>query len=346
MKTLVIQTSFPGDAILTLPMIQEMKKRNKNSLIDVLCIPSTKEIFDASPAVNSTVVMDKKGKHRNILSFVQFVKRIKANRYDKVYSPHRSFRSATIVWLLGVADSVGFSNSSLPFIFKEIINYDPSVHEVVRNLSLIGFKTNNDNWKIKPEMSVSEGSVNKVREFIRQNELSDFISIAPGSVWETKKYPSDYYEKVIKYFVSDGYRAVLIGGLEDRKLCDNMALEKGIVNACGLFSFAETVELLRNSKLLICNDSAPTHLGVCAEIPVLTIYCSTVVDFGFYPYNQKSNYLSYSELDCKPCGIHGLNVCPIGTFDCGKLLRPDLVIKTAKSQIARNEGSELPKVQY
>ena len=340
MKTLVIQTAFPGDAILTLPMIQELKKRDESTLLDVLCIPSTKEIFDSSPAVNSTIVIDKRGDQKNIISFIKSIKKIRVSGYNKVYSPHRSFRTAIIVWLLGAGDSVGFSNSSLPFVFKEVINYDPFLHEVERNLSLIGSETGNDGWKILPEITVNESSKEKVKKFLSQNELSDFISIAPGSVWETKKYPLDYYRQVIEYFIAEGYKILLVGGLEDKNICASMLWGENVVNASGLFSFAETVELLRTSQLLICNDSAPTHLGVSADIPVLTLYCSTVADFGFYPYNSKSTYLSYGELDCKPCGIHGLNECPIGTFECGRLLKPEVVIKTAKSLIEKNGSSE------
>ena len=104
----------------------------------------------------------------------------------------------------------------------------------------------------------------------------------------------------------------------------------------GEFSFIETIELLKSSSLLICNDSAPTHLGVCADIPVLTIYCSTVPQFGFYPYNMKSDYISYDNLSCKPCGIHGYSSCPLGTFDCAKLLVPDLVIEKAEKILSND----------
>jgi heptosyltransferase-2 len=93
--------------------------------------------------------------------------------------------------------------------------------------------------------------------------------------------------------------------------------------------------LLRRSKLLITNDSAPTHLGICADIPVLTLYCSTVADFGFYPFSPESDFLSYDELDCKPCGIHGHEKCPVDTFDCAKLLQPESVIEKAKLLIEK-----------
>ncbi|MBT8382602.1 MAG: glycosyltransferase family 9 protein [Ignavibacteria bacterium] len=335
MKILIIQTAFAGDAILTLPMIQVLKKKHTNSLIDVLCIPATSEIFDASPAVNSSIVVDKKGAQKKFFSFIKFIKKLKTANYNKIYSPHRSFRSAFIVWLLHVKDSVGFSNSSIPFIFNEVVEYDSSAHEVLRNLNLIDVGLKDDNWKIQPEIIVSDFSKEKVKNFLSENKLTRFISVAVGSVWETKKYPLEYYKSIVKHFIDDDYKIVLIGGAEDKRLCDELE-DENTINTAGMFSFVETTELLKRTKLLICNDSAPTHLGMCADIPVLTIYCSTAPAFGFYPYNSRSNHLSYNELTCKPCGIHGHNECPIGTFDCGKLLKPEIVIEKAKSLLEKN----------
>lgn len=82
--------------------------------------------------------------------------------------------------------------------------------------------------------------------------------------------------------------------------------------------------------MLISNNSAPVYLGMCADIPVLTIYCYTVKNFGFYPYNDKSSCISYDDRYCKPCGIHGHDQCPVKTFDCGDKLLPETVISKLK----------------
>jgi heptosyltransferase-2 len=100
-----------------------------------------------------------------------------------------------------------------------------------------------------------------------------------------------------------------------------------------MFSLIEVVELLKKAKILISNDSAPTHLGMCADIPVLTIYCSTLPEFGFYPYNKKSQYLSYNNLACKPCGIHGYDECPLKNFACGNNLKSSFVISKIEEMV-------------
>ncbi len=335
-KILVIQTAFPGDAILTLPLIQELKKKNPDYSIDVLCSPSTSEIFSASPYVNQIITLDKKGKQKSVISFFKFVKELKSNNYDVVYSPHRSFRSALITLNLSAKNSFGFDNSSLKYAFKNLVKFEHSQHEVRRNLEFIAGNYEDDKWKIIPEITVSRESETTVKNFLNDNQIKKFIAIAPGSVWETKKYPVEYYKKVVANFIGSDYQVVIIGGSGDKNLCDEFKkdYEKKVFIAAGEFSFIETIELLKKSSLLICNDSAPTHLGVCADVPVLTIFCSTSPKFGFYPYNSKSDFISYDELYCKPCGIHGYESCPLGTFDCAKLLLPEIVIQKAEKLLA------------
>jgi heptosyltransferase-2 len=330
-KILVIQTAFPGDAILTLPFIQELKKIKANYLIDVLCIPSTEEIFKYSPFVNEVIILDKKGKYKSVLALIKFIKELKSKEYSIIYSLHRSFRTSLIVLGLSVKETYGFDNSSLKFVYKNSIQYKPSEHEVKRNLNFLGDSFNADNWRIIPELAIPSESKLKVSGNLTENNIAKFICIAPGSVWKTKRYPVEYFNKVVEFFLSEKYQVVLIGGIEDTELCSIIQKQhsNNVHNTAGKFSFIETIELLKNCSLLICNDSAPTHLGMCADIRVLTIYCSTIPGFGFYPYNNKSNYISFDELNCKPCGIHGFHSCPIGTFDCAKLLDPQRIIEKA-----------------
>jgi heptosyltransferase-2 len=335
-KILVIQTAFPGDAILTLPFIQELKKKHPEYSVDVICIPATEEIFSASSYVNSVIVLDKKKKHKYFLNFIRFIRELKSNKYEMLYSPHRSFRSALIALGLQVKESYGFDNSSLPFVFKNVVKYDHSAHEVKRNLQLLGEEYDEDKWKILPEVVIPEESKKKVYKFLRDNNIEKFISIAPGSVWETKKYPAEYFKIIVQHFSTLKFKVVFVGGISDLELCQDIKNEddRNILISAGDFSFIESIELLKKSSLLICNDSAPTHLGICADIPVLTIYCSTIPAFGFYPYNSKSDYISFDNLICKPCGIHGFSTCPLDHFNCARLLLPDVIIRKAQKLLA------------
>jgi heptosyltransferase-2 len=337
-KILVIQTAFIGDAILTLPMIQKLKSILPESQIDILAIPSTAEIFSASPYVNCTVIIDKNGKHKSIFSLLNFIKKLKKNNYNRIYSPHRSFRSSFIVLMLGVKETYGFTNSSFNYAYKYLKEYFPLHHEVQRNLDLIGYEYKDD-WKILPEVRVSESAEKKIDGFISENKLNGNIAaVAPGSIWCTKRYPEIYFKYIIKYFRENSFTVVLIGSDKDKSLCDGIAgcFNEGVVSAAGRFSIIESIGLLKKTKILISNDSAPTHFGMCANIPVLTIFCSTVPEFGFSPYNYRSSFVSLNDLICKPCGIHGRQKCPVNTFVCGFNLKPHMVISKIAEMLNDN----------
>lgn len=338
-KILVIQTAFIGDAILTLPLIQEIKNIFPDSKIDVLAIPKTYEIFSHSSSVDYIYIYDKHKTEKSLFNFFSLVTKIRSNKYDFIFSPHRSFRTSLIVLFSKAKKTFGFSNSGLPFAFNNIIKYDKNSHEVKRNLDLIKDFRKNNIWKIFPEIFVSIETKFMINKFLDENKINDkLIAVAPGSVWNTKIYPSEYYVEIIKYLIANNFFILLIGGKEDNIVCEkiNINLTNNVLNLCGKFSIIETIELLKHCRLLISNDSAPTHFGMCANIPVLTLYCSTIPDFGFYPYNDKSDYLSYDELDCKPCGIHGHNQCPRGHFKCANLLLPKIVIQKINDMLSLN----------
>ncbi len=335
-KILVIQTAFIGDAILTLPMIQKLKEKYPQSEIDVLAIPVTGEIFSASPFVNDVILIDKRGKHKSFFSLIKFINQIKKNNYSIIYSPHKSFRSSFIVMKLGVKETYGFTNSSFKHVYRYLIDYKSTNHEVQRNLDLINFNYTGSNWHITPIVNITASQQEKINAFISSNKLNKKIAaVAPGSVWNTKKYPSVYFEEIIKYFLDNNFDVLLIGSEKEKLLCEDIKhkFTNGIFNTAGMFSITETIELLKRTEILVSNDSAPTHFGMCADIAVITIYCSTVPEFGFFPFNKKSSYVSLHDLSCKPCGLHGYNECPVKNFACGKNLKPEIVISKIREII-------------
>lgn len=328
-KILVIQTAFIGDAVLTLPMVQKLKEMYPSCLIDVVCTPTSAGLLSSSPYVNEVISYNKRGKEGSVFNIFRFARRLKANKYIKIYSPHRSARTALLVMLIGVKDTYSFTNSALKHIYRYLTEYRSDFHEVQRNLELAGFDTRKNDWRILPEVKINQSISEKINSYYCDNFGSRTVAaVAPGSVWETKKFPKEYFIEIIKYLRDElDMGVVLIGGEADAEYCSEIArgCGAGVVSSAGKFNIIESIELIRRSALLISNDSAPAHFAMCAGTPALTIYCSTVPEFGFYPYSKQSGYVSYDRLECKPCGIHGHKECPTGTFDCAHKLDHSII---------------------
>lgn len=324
---LVIQTAFLGDAVLTLPMIEIIKTKFPSSSISVLAIPDTAELFRHSPFVDEVIEYDKKGKDKSLFSFKEFIGLIRLKNFDTIYTPHRSARSVLIAKFSGAKNTFGFDKATLSFLLKNKVKYDDRIHEVARNLSLCGYDLKKNDWKIRPRITIPAEANLRINKLVETFPYSKIAVIAPGSVWKTKVYPKDYFFEITRFLINKGIKIFMIGGKKDSYLCQEFEdrFEGYVKSYAGELSIIESVALIKKSNLLICNDSAPTHLGMIAGTATLTLYCSTVKEFGFYPYLENSAYLSYDKLKCKPCGIHGLDNCPIKTFDCGRKLTPEIV---------------------
>jgi len=331
-KILVIQTSFLGDSILSLPFLQLLKKENPDAAIHVVSTPQSAEIFEASPVVDKVIPLDKKKTHKSITATIRFAKELAGEKYTKLYSLHRSFRTSVIVYFSKVKESYGYDTASASFVYKHKVRYRKSYHEVRRLMEFLQNEVAENGWRITPEINSRQKLAPEKDTYIRSLFTDKkIIAIAPGSVWETKMYPAEHYEEIIRYFSDRDYSIILLGGKDERELCDHLAKETDALNLCGVFSLLDVHCILQECVLLICNDSALAHLGVSANIPVEMIYCSTIPEFGFYPYHDKGDYSGYRELQCKPCGIHGRHACPEKHFNCGYLLHPEIVVKKAET---------------
>jgi len=328
-KIVVVQTAFIGDAVLTLPMLEVLAKNNLNVTIDVVTIPKTSEIFQASQFVNEVIVYDKRNTHKGFKALFSFARMLSDKGYSYIVAPHRSLRTSLLVLFTGIKESVGFNNSSFSIVYKHLVDYPYTLHEVARNISLVSSSTAEKYSSYLPKMQFYDESKKKIDIFISTiAKDKNIIAIAPGSVWETKRYPAAHFISITRALINKNYLILLIGSEVEFKL--NEEIQKAVGNNCiniaGSHSIPETIYLLTKCNLLITNDSAPTHFGMAADIPVLTIYCSTVEDFGFSPYNGKSGTVSLNDLPCKPCGVHGYEVCPLSHFNCGQKLLPEVVL--------------------
>jgi heptosyltransferase-2 len=75
----------------------------------------------------------------------------------------------------------------------------------------------------------------------------------------------------------------------------------------------------------VTNDSGPMHIAVARKVPTVALFCATTPDLGFYPYSDNAIVVQ-KDLNCRPCTSHGGRRCPLGTEDCIRQIRPELVL--------------------
>jgi heptosyltransferase-2 len=332
-KILVVQTSFLGDTVLTLPLLVEIKRRFPDAKLSLLCTPLGQELLSHHPAIDEIIVDDKKKRDRGWIGLWQKAKLLRSKGFTMALCPHKSFRSGLLLFLARIPFRVGFVQSRSSFLFHVRVNRDAKRHDVERTLSILeGLGIQTEACERGLDLPVRAGTREKVIREFRSLGLDSsrlLVGVHPGSVWATKRWSAVGFARLIG-MLKQRYpcEILLFGGPDDapviaevQKLCGGCG-----VNLVDRIALQDLPAALSLCSVLITNDSGPMHVAVAEGVPVVAIFCATTPALGFYPYSSKAIVLE-KDLPCRPCSSHGGRRCPLGTEDCIRLISSEQVYR-------------------
>lgn len=325
-KILIIQTASLGDVILSTPLIEKLHHFYPNAHIDFLLKYGYEGILRKHPKLRHVIVWDKTEKKYKHLK--ELIKIIRGNNYDLVVNIQRFLSSGLITVLSGAKMKVGFSKNPLSLFFTKrfvhrISTSAISPHEIKRNLQLIEHLTDSSSFPVKLYPSKHDMAL------VSQYKTKKYITVSPGSLWFTKQFPEDSWVDFMSSIEED-IVVYLLGSPKERPLCDRI-IEKSnhllSLNMAGKLTFLESAALIRDAVMNYVNDSAPMHMASAMNASVAAIYCSTVPEYGFGPLSDNAHIIQTEEqLDCKPCGLHGLKKCPKKHFNCALTIKNEQLL--------------------
>ena len=325
--SLVIQTSFLGDVILTTPLIRELAKRGP---VDVLVTPQGAAVLANNPDIRTVIRYDKRGTYGSALNLWQTVRELRGRRpYEAAYLAQGSFRSGLLAIMTGAKRRIGFVSSTGRALYTDQIPYRPDRHHAERlwSLAMSDCADPPTRDQIRPRLYPSDEERLTVDRMLRRaGSLEEpFVALAPGSAWGTKRWP--YYVELAKR-TSDHARIAIIGSKSDAPIAEEIeaALPAGcVINAVGDLSLLASAELIGRAQAIVTNDSAPQHLASAMGTPTLSIFGPTVPAFGFGPLAERHTVAGLDGLSCRPCHRHGPQRCPLGHWRCMRELGPEYV---------------------
>ena len=337
MKILLVQTSFLGDVILSTPLIENLKILYPEAELWVMATPEGCEILKFDPEISGLLPFDKHGKERGIKSIFSVAKKIKKHNFAAVYSLHRSFRTALVLYLSGIRKRIAFKNAKLCFLYTQRVRRAQGEHEVLRNLSLLGEEPGYS--ELSSELRLVAPPREQLAEPFRRvvSNLRDYYVLVPGSAWATKRWHWQYYRKTADILLSEGKNVVLAGSREEVELADRICANNSIINLVGKTSLGELLFLIKNATIVLCNDSMALHIASSFKVQTVAVFCSTVTEFGFGPWKSPAVVLGKDGLPCRPCGRHGHDSCPNKTEACMKGVSVQEVIRAVSFLRSKKE---------
>lgn len=325
MATLVVQTSFLGDVVLTTPLIAELAKRSQ---VDVLTTLPGAQVLANNPAIRNTLVYEKRDGDKGVSGFIRMAKRLRNPRtvsglpnggYDAAYMAQGSLRSAMLALAIGVKERIGFDTSAGRALYTQRVRYNAELHHAERLwwLSMSDCADPPLPKQVQPRLYPGEDECRAVDRLLSDHGLTDpFVALAPGSAWGTKRWP---FFPELATLLHDRFAVVVVGGNGDTTTGDTIVSQlppgRGL-NAAGKLSFLGSAEMIARAAALVANDSAAQHLASAMGTTTITVYGPTVPAFGFGPLAPGSRTAGVTGLACRPCHKHGPARCPLGHWRC------------------------------
>ena len=312
-KILIIRLSSLGDVLLTTPVLRAIKKQWPDITVDFLVGKNYLSAIETNPLINEVFEFDKE---KNPTAFVNLLNK---KKYDLIIDLQNNLRSRNLTSKLPFK-KVRFKKPTLKKLllvhfkwnrFKELKTIPQMYAE-----SIPGLEFNSET----PEINLPEKIVSSIKP------ANNFIGFAPGSKHFTKMWPVEYYIDLGKKLNEAGFTILLFGGAADKEICEE--IHNSLSDSIDLSTNNDLLQIardMRECRLIICNDSGLMHLAQAVDVPLFAFFGSTVKEFGFFPYTEKSKVIENEGLYCRPCSHIGKAKCPKKHFRCMLELTPDNV---------------------
>jgi heptosyltransferase-2 len=142
-RILVVQLDHLGDAVLSTPLLAELRAAYPSAAIDVLASPSNHEVFEGDPNVDRVWVAERTWFERKpdrwaLLTAVWSLGRmLRGMDYDLGIDVRGDVLSVLVLALAGVRRRVGWSMGGGAFLLTDVAEWMPGRHEVRSRLALL-----------------------------------------------------------------------------------------------------------------------------------------------------------------------------------------------------------------
>ena len=340
----VWQTSFLGDAVLTLPLIQTLAKAFPDAAIDFYVRRGLAGLFAPHPAVRTVAEFDKRGMDKGPVGIIRAAALLRRARYDLLLSPHTSLRTGLVMALSSIPLRIGYDGSRTSRLafhqrvdrrFKELEEIE-RVLQLLLPLSLSASET----W---PSIALAPDARDRALAF-RKGVAGPVLGVHPGSTWPTKRWPVERFGRVVGKALDHGITVVLLGGPGEQALAASVIAASGLANHPNLIDLSGRLSLpdlaahLAQLDCYLTNDSGPMHLAWAQHVPLVALFGPTTRSLGFFPRGPGAEVME-RDLPCRPCGLHGARTCPEGHHRCMLDIAVDPVFERICRLMAAKQGN-------
>ncbi len=333
-KILLIKIWGIGSIIYITPSISEIKSKYPNSKIYLLTMINNKELYENNKKdIEEIYSVDLKNIFTSMKSILKNIFELRKQKIDVLIDFEISPNATAIIgFFIKPKFSIGHKiHKSKDRLYDYLVRYLENEHiikifkEVLKPLNIVA---SDCNQFIQP--GISNEDKEYVESMLKNFNIQEYIiiNINASPIALERRLPLEKFKEIADYVLKEfKLKIVLIGSNYETEYVNEFKknFKEGVYNLAGKTNLLQLFYLIKNSRLLISNDSGPLHLGVLGDVKTISFFGpETPLRYG--PIGEKHSII-YNKVDCSPCmsiynskrincryNVKCLNEVPIGTI--------------------------------
>ena len=280
MKILAIQNRMGiGDTVIFLPFIKAISKYY-DTPVNILVKNTSKaqEFLYQTQYIDQIITLErnnKNGRHDGFIGSINLIKELKKYKFDIVFIFNSSLRYKVISKLSWIKKIYQY-----PLFKKKNQNLISAAKNLIKKELLINVDDN-------PEIYINDNLVKKAAERYGIEKKQTNILLGIGGSGPTKRIPGKTFLKVIeeilkikdcKFFLATGKNSDEQSILTEIM---NSSFKDNLISLDDL-SIKDTLPIIKNCNVSICNDTSFSHLSSALGIETITLMADTPLMYGNY----------------------------------------------------------------
>ena len=304
LRILITRLSHIGDCILTLPLVNAIRKQHPDAFIAWAVESPSEQLLENHPEIDHIIHIPKSWM-ATPSAWTSIRRDLRCEGFDVVIDPQGLTKSAMLGWLSGAKRRIGikgrWGRELSPWLNNTLV--EPlSDHVVDRSMELLS-KLDIESPQVEFNLPTADESNQKIDQWLNNHKLNSFVVINPGASWRSKRWENDRFGTVASHlYQQHNLRTVITWAGEQEKAMAQQIFrlnQRGSVFAMPT-TLNELASLVARSQFFVGCDTGPMHIATAVGTPCVGLYGTTrAKDSGAYGPQNVAVQKWYQSGSCK-----------------------------------------------
>jgi heptosyltransferase-2 len=345
-KILVRATNWVGDAVMSLPALEAIRRRWPQAEIAVLGRDWVADLFRGQGCADRILVFDHPGRHRGALGLERLARELREERFDAAVLLQNAFQAAWLAWRAGIPERIGYARDARGWLLTrpvavpqpgEIPSPEPYYYlELLRRAGWLDELPRIERIRLRIEpAALDRAEATLVAAGARRGSVR--VALAPGASYGAARcWPPERFAQLADRFIAEfGADVIVFGAAAERATAERIAaaMRQRPVVLAGRTKIGELPALCARCHLFLGNDSGGMHVAAAAGVPVVALIGPT--DPAATAPLTPELRLVQAPVSCSPCF---LRECPVD-HRCMTRITVEMVREAAREWLAKRSVS-------